>query len=578
MKSLVWVIVYFLLMAGTYGQNSAIDSLNNLLPTATDEEKIAIYHELGLIHRGISYPLVKHYSLQAYQLAKKLQRPQNIISSLSNVAIACVYAGQLDTAGILFNKILHIADSTGDEKQRNKALLNLGNFYLNTNNYDLALENYQLVYPEYLRLKDTLNMAGIEENTGVIHYHQKNFRKALQAFFLASALYEKAKYTDEARKLLNNIGLTYLKLALYDSASYFLERGLAYARTGNNLETEMRILNNLGLLHMEKENFPLSIDCFQESIRLSQEIANPYQEANGLLNLAQVFLKQNAYDTAFVYLNKAGVMIGKQGDKLLLRDLHKYFYELHYQKNEFKKALDFYQKYKGIQDSVLGDEIQNRIAFLNVRFETAKNEAENIRLKSELDLKKITQQRLIVSLVVFGLLLLSLGIAFYFFRKYQHTKQTFMKQEAQMLKERLEHSQREIAAKALRLASQNEMRIKLIDTSREMYQHLDETGKESMKVMVRNLKRNIDQGAWQEFETRFEQVHEAFFVQLNSRFPDLTPNDRRLCAFLKVNMSTKDIALLTNRSPRSIESARYRLKKKFGLQQDEDILSFLQKI
>ena len=91
-------------------------------------------------------------------------------------------------------------------------------------------------------------------------------------------------------------------------------------------------------------------------------------------------------------------------------------------------------------------------------------------------------------------------------------------------------------------------------------------------------KKKAGQRPRNEFETRFEQVHEAFFVQLNSRFPDLTPNDRRICAFLKLNMSTKDIALLTNRSPRSIESARYRLKKKLGLGAEDDILNFLQSI
>jgi DNA-binding CsgD family transcriptional regulator len=61
-------------------------------------------------------------------------------------------------------------------------------------------------------------------------------------------------------------------------------------------------------------------------------------------------------------------------------------------------------------------------------------------------------------------------------------------------------------------------------------------------------------------------------------FPELTPNDRRICAFLKLDLSTKDIALLTHRSPRSIESARYRLKKKFGLGAEEDILGFLRSI
>jgi DNA-binding CsgD family transcriptional regulator len=117
--------------------------------------------------------------------------------------------------------------------------------------------------------------------------------------------------------------------------------------------------------------------------------------------------------------------------------------------------------------------------------------------------------------------------------------------------------------------------MKLLETTNEVYDHLDETGKENIKALLRNIESNIDQSAWREFETRFEQVHETFFNKLNVLFPNLTPNDRRICAFLKLNMSTKDIALLTHRSPRSIESTRYRLKKKFGLSPEEDIINFL---
>ncbi|MDD2965255.1 MAG: tetratricopeptide repeat protein [Bacteroidales bacterium] len=561
-----------------FSQNREADSLLKLLPKVNDMAKIDLYNDVALSYRGTSFVLVKKYSLKSYHLAREKHLLPKMIAPLTNLAIACVYTGNMDSAGILFNDIFRLADSAGDEELRNKALLNLGNYYLNTNNYDLALENYQLVYPEYLRLKDTLNMAGIEENTGDIYYHQKNYRKALQAFFMAKALYEQSNYTDEARFLFNNIGLTYLKLNLPDSAFYFLEKGLVYSKMKNNLETEMRIQNNLGLLFMEKENYPLSISYFRRSLRLAKEIANPYQNANGLLNLAQVFSRQKRFDSAFFYLSEAEPIVHEQGDNLLLKNLYENYYELHYQKKEFEKALYYFQKYKGVQDTILGQEIQNRISFLNIRFETAKKGAENIRLKSELDLKRITQRRLVFLLIVISLLFMSLGIAFYFFRKYQNQKQTIMEQEALLLKERLEHSQKEIASKALRLASQNEMRIKMIETTNEVCQHLDETGKESLKAVVRNLKKSIDRGAWQEFETRFEQVHEAFFVQLNSRFPDLTPNDRRICAFLKLNMSTKDIALLTNRSPRSIESARYRLKKKLGLGAEDDILNFLQSI
>jgi DNA-binding CsgD family transcriptional regulator len=169
-------------------------------------------------------------------------------------------------------------------------------------------------------------------------------------------------------------------------------------------------------------------------------------------------------------------------------------------------------------------------------------------------------------------------VAFSFIGKYLKQKRTIAEQEALLLKDRLAFSQQELACKAMHLASQSEFKVKLLETTKDVYFHLDESGKESIKTVLRNLESHIDQSAWPEFETRFEKVHDAFFGRLQRLFPDLTPNDRRICAFLKLNMSTKDIALLTHRSPRSIESSRYRLKKKFGLGQEEDILTFLQSV
>lgn len=578
MRGCICILAFFFSLNGMFAQNSAIDSLKNLLPSVTNEEKIDLYNELALSYRGVSYDQVKGYSLKSYLLAKSLKHPRKMVTALSNAAIACVFTGNMDSAGILFNTLFHLADSIGDAQLRNNARLNLGNFYLNTDKYDLALENYQLVYPEYLKINDTLNIAGIDQNIGNIHYRQTNYRKALNAFFLASATYEKAGHLDEAKTLLNSIGLTYLKLNKLDSALLFLERGLEYSRENNDRENEMRVQNNLGLLYMEKGQYPRSINCFRNSIQLSKEIVNPYQEANALLNIAQVYIRKHQFDSAITYLNEAGPMIDNQGNDLLSKDLYEYYYEIYSGKKEFEKALSYFQKYKDVQDSIFGQETRNRIAALNIKFETAKKEAENIRLKSELAIKQITQNRLIIIIFIISLLLAVIVIAFFYIWKYLKQKQTISRQESQLLSERLERSQQEVASKALHLASQNEFRIKLLETTNKVYDHLDESGQESIKTLLRNLESNIEQSAWHEFETRSEHANEAFYKKLNDLFSDLTPNDRRICAFLKMDMSTKDIALLTHRSPRSVESARYRLKKKFGLGAEEDILAFLQSI
>jgi tetratricopeptide (TPR) repeat protein len=340
-RAYISILVCFFSLNGMFAQNSSIDSLKNLLPAATNEEKIDLYNQLALGYRGVSYSQVKSYSFKSYLLARNLNHPRKMITALSNMAIACVFTGNLDSAGILFNNIYHLADSIGDAQLRNNALLNLGNYYLNTNKYDLALENYQRVYPEYLNINDTLNIAGIDQNIGNIYFRQENYRKALEAFFLAVAMYEKAGYDDEAKSLLNSIGLTYLKLNIYDSALFCLERCLKYARGKNDLDLDMRLQNNLGLLYLEQGHYPRSINYFRNSIQLSKKIDNPYQEANGLLNIAQIYIRKHQFDSACACLREAEPLIKDLGDKLLLKELNEYYYEVYSGKKEFEKALSY---------------------------------------------------------------------------------------------------------------------------------------------------------------------------------------------------------------------------------------------
>jgi AraC family chitin signaling transcriptional activator len=73
------------------------------------------------------------------------------------------------------------------------------------------------------------------------------------------------------------------------------------------------------------------------------------------------------------------------------------------------------------------------------------------------------------------------------------------------------------------------------------------------------------------FDTNFNAVHEEFIRNLKKRFPKLNQNDHRLCTFIKMNKSTKEIATLLNMSIRGVETSRYRLRKKMGLDSNSNL-------
>jgi FixJ family two-component response regulator len=89
-----------------------------------------------------------------------------------------------------------------------------------------------------------------------------------------------------------------------------------------------------------------------------------------------------------------------------------------------------------------------------------------------------------------------------------------------------------------------------------------------------NFALNLDKD-WENFKIHFEQVHNNFFDHLKSKFPDLNSNDLKLCALLKLNLDTKQIATVMDISPESVKVARSRLRKKLQLEQSENLSSFI---
>jgi PAS domain S-box-containing protein len=99
---------------------------------------------------------------------------------------------------------------------------------------------------------------------------------------------------------------------------------------------------------------------------------------------------------------------------------------------------------------------------------------------------------------------------------------------------------------------------------------------EGIEKCINHLKQNINDGIWNEFRLRFAELHTNFYDKLLNLFPALTENDLRLCAFIKLKMSTKEIATIINQPVNSVKVARNRLRSKLHIEDNsEPLLNFL---
>jgi hypothetical protein len=144
----------------------------------------------------------------------------------------------------------------------------------------------------------------------------------------------------------------------------------------------------------------------------------------------------------------------------------------------------------------------------------------------------------------------------------------------------LDFKNKEMVLKVMSLMKKNEM---LADLSEKLNRIKEEAttpeSKETIKKVANELQNSQEEEIWKEFSVRFKEVHGTFYDKLLQRFPGLSPNDLKLCAFLRMNMSTKDIAELTGQRVSSLETARYRLRQKLGIVNSEvNLITYLSSI
>ena len=98
---------------------------------------------------------------------------------------------------------------------------------------------------------------------------------------------------------------------------------------------------------------------------------------------------------------------------------------------------------------------------------------------------------------------------------------------------------------------------------------------EELNDIVSELRVEAPQSNWKEFEMQFNQVHPDFYKRLYEKHPELTSYEQRICAFLRMNLNSKEISAITGRSLKSIEVSRSRIRTKLKLSRNDNLNSFL---
>ncbi len=351
----------------------------------------------------------------------------------------------------------------------------------------------------------------------------------------------------------------------------------------------MYLLNNLGIYHKRVGNDSLSHEHFQEALALAIEVQDHELMAKIYNNLGNHYAKlrnpgqaityyQNAMEHGKLAADWSSVMKAANDLSSLYADRHNY--------DEAYKLKNYAAE---INDSIFHVDKMDEYTRLTLQYELDK-ELRISQIEQQALWQKQRSQKILFVLLSIVLFLMVLGASLIIVNsrrlvKIGKIRQAYLQLEAEQhrsekvkVSEELEQRNRHLTERAMAMVQKNEFIARI---AQELYYLSKELPHESSSKLIRlvnEMQNDKDEQFWKEFETRFVDVHSEFYKALNEKFPDLTPGEKKLAAFLRLNMTTKDIAAITTQSPDSIKVARSRLRKKLGLNSSDNLIGFLESI
>jgi len=456
------------------------------------------------------------------------------------------------------------------------------NIYLQLANYPRALQFYQAAIQGATKLLDSAMLSAAQANIGIIHYYQGDYQNALSQYLKALDRFPFIRPQDKKIKirkatLLTNIGVVYDETKQFQEAARYYTEALTLARQVNEPEIIANILNNQGTLYRDLGNNELAFQHYHEAMQLRKKQNNRFGLARSFHNIGTFYFEHlKNFDSAEFYLKKS-IVIGEEiGLWETVSSSSRSLYKAYKEKGAFKEALETLEMNMRVNDSLFNEESTRRIAQLEMQFDFDR--------KQNLMEAEQKQKELYLWITAGGIFMLLIIVTLLFILQRNKTRRSELEQahlnlEKINLKNDLAIKDKELAANIMYLLNKNELINNISEKLLEIKEQSAPSSQSAIQKVVLDLQSNLQPELWQEFEFRFQQVHEHFYKTLNEKFPDLTPSEVRLCAFLKLNMTTKEISAITHQNAKSIDVARTRLRKKLNLTgTDHNLVTFLSQL
>ena len=502
-----------------------------------------------------------------------------------------------DSARILANQLLFSGELSTEERLRILISKQFSFYYLGQ--YDSLraglpvlekdIEEEDALYPELLIVRglqkgeDALYVDAIgdfleaekrmiaaknPEYLGMIYNSLAGNFKDLDDMPSAKAYYGRAKKAFDGQgdkravvMVYNNLGAIYRKVNLLDSALYVYGEARKLLVTLNNSFLLAQNTLNMGNVYEQKGDLDQAEAAFLRCLELSESSKLQYGVLLSTLNLGNLYRLKKDFPRSKEWLNRALQLSNNMG---LAREKGLVLERLSWlarDTNNFEEAYAQSVLAAAIQDSLASESVKKEVQALQEKFENENSENEVLSLKT-----KNQQATLGLLAAGIGILLLVIFILYVLYRQKRLLAQKLLAEsEREALSKAIQVKDMELTAQALQL-------LQIKKRMEESAQELEGAGDEKRERFPARESFDLLQ---QEFEHRITATNEDFYQKLLGAYPDLKPSELKLCSYLRLNLSTKELAEILNKSARTIENTRFSIRKKMGLGPEDSLVAHL---
>ncbi len=379
----------------------------------------------------------------------------------------------------------------------------------------------------------------------------------------------------------------------HPSLESLMTLGVAHHKAENFQRSEevfFDILNRIGdeLRHIKAPVFTnlaglkASMESFEESLAyldISDSICRALNLEVGILinaiNRSEVYLNHSSLRNALEELDKANSIMNKSPSAQLNLKYYEIAYRIHDALQEKELANDLFRTYTELKDEIETSAAAIAIAEWELSRERERNALEEVSRQRQLKENQV-QNLIWIFSVISGILILFLGLVLKNRNvRLQNSKLIFEKQQVDF---ELQLKAKELLNETLSKVSLQGFKEGLLKQLKAISEEMPEPYSDRLLPVMKSLKSKASKAYYTKLEQRFDSAHQGFSEKLRAIAPELTAIELRVCCLLHLELSSKEIGVLMNRSKGTIDNIRSQTRKKLQLEDNSSLQRFLKRI